>query len=162
MEDAFILPSHSSLEDRIEVARRMKEEMGFDSKVEVLVDGMEDAFNKEFAASGQVLFSYRQPGGCPPRSPRWPCSRGGVGLQVGRQLEQEHLADHHLGGFPDHCPRPAASKSASLARRDRPIDLPRCCSRRCCSSSLRCCPGCSSFWEVVEVALAPALLLSRT
>ena len=44
------IPSHSSLEDRIEVARRMKEEMGFDSKVEVLVDGMEDAFNKEFAA----------------------------------------------------------------------------------------------------------------
>jgi len=44
------IPSHSSLEDRIEVARRMKEEMGFDSNVEVLVDGMEDTFNKEFAA----------------------------------------------------------------------------------------------------------------
>ena len=44
------IPSHSSLEDRIEVARRMKEEMGFDSNVEVLVDGMDDAFNKEFAA----------------------------------------------------------------------------------------------------------------
>ena len=28
----------------------MKEEMEIDSKVEVLVDGMEDAFNKEFAA----------------------------------------------------------------------------------------------------------------
>jgi len=44
------IPSHSSLEERIEVARRMKEEMGFDSNVEVLVDGMEDTFNKEFAA----------------------------------------------------------------------------------------------------------------
>jgi len=44
------IPSHSSLEDRIEVARRMKEEMGIDSNVEVLVDGMDDAFNKEFAA----------------------------------------------------------------------------------------------------------------
>ena len=28
----------------------MKEEMGIDSNVEVLVDGMDDAFNKEFAA----------------------------------------------------------------------------------------------------------------
>jgi hypothetical protein len=44
------IPSHSSLEDRIKVARRLKEEMEIDSKVEVLVDGMEDAFNKEFAA----------------------------------------------------------------------------------------------------------------
>merc|ERR1712037_265609 len=44
------IPSHSSLEERIEVARRMKEEMGIDSNVEVLVDGMDDAFNKEFAA----------------------------------------------------------------------------------------------------------------
>ena len=32
------IPSHSSLEDRIEVARRMKEEMEIDSHVEVLVD----------------------------------------------------------------------------------------------------------------------------
>ena len=44
------IPSHSSLEDRIELARRMKEEMKMDSKVEVLVDNMEDAFNNEFAA----------------------------------------------------------------------------------------------------------------
>ena len=44
------IPSHSSLEDRIKVARRMKEEMEIDSRVEVLVDSMEDAFNKEFAA----------------------------------------------------------------------------------------------------------------
>ena len=44
------IPSHSSLEDRIEVARRMKEEMEIDSRVEVLVDGIEDSFNKEFAA----------------------------------------------------------------------------------------------------------------
>ena len=44
------VPSHSSLEDRMEVAMRMKEEMEIDSKVEVLVDDMEDAFNKEFAA----------------------------------------------------------------------------------------------------------------
>ena len=44
------IPSHSSLEDRIELARRMKEEMKMDSKVEVLVDNMEDSFNKEFAA----------------------------------------------------------------------------------------------------------------
>lgn len=44
------IPSHSSLEDRIELASRMKEEMEIDLKVEVLVDNMEDAFNKEFAA----------------------------------------------------------------------------------------------------------------
>ena len=44
------IPSHSSLEDRIELASRMKEEMEMDLKVEVLVDNMEDAFNKEFAA----------------------------------------------------------------------------------------------------------------
>jgi len=44
------IPSHSSLEDRIKVASKMKEEMEINSKVEVLVDGMEDAFNKEFAA----------------------------------------------------------------------------------------------------------------
>ena len=44
------IPSHSSLEDRIKVARRLKEEMEIDSKVEVLVDDVEDAFNKEFAA----------------------------------------------------------------------------------------------------------------
>jgi len=44
------IPSHSSLEDRIELARRMKEEIEMDSKVEVLVDNMEDSFNKEFAA----------------------------------------------------------------------------------------------------------------
>jgi len=44
------IPSHSSLEDRIEVAWRIKEEMEIDSKVEVLVDNMEDTFNKEFAA----------------------------------------------------------------------------------------------------------------
>ena len=34
----------------MEVAGRMKEEMETDSKVEVLVDDMEAAFNKEFAA----------------------------------------------------------------------------------------------------------------
>ena len=44
------IPTHSSLEDRIKVARRLKEEMEIDSKVEVLVDDLEDAFNKEFAA----------------------------------------------------------------------------------------------------------------
>ena len=44
------LPSHSSLEDRLEAARRMKEEMGINSWVEILVDNMEDAFNKEFSA----------------------------------------------------------------------------------------------------------------
>jgi len=44
------IPSHTSLEDRIEVARRIKEEMEIDPKVEVLVDNMDDAFNKEFAA----------------------------------------------------------------------------------------------------------------
>ena len=44
------IPRHSSLEDRIKVAWKMKEEMAIDSRVEVLVDGMEDAFNKEFAA----------------------------------------------------------------------------------------------------------------
>jgi len=44
------IPSHSSLEGRIDVARRMKDEMKINSKVEVLVDNMEDTFNKEFAA----------------------------------------------------------------------------------------------------------------
>jgi len=44
------IPSHSSIEDRIDLARRMKEEMEIDSKVEMLVDNMEDHFNKDFAA----------------------------------------------------------------------------------------------------------------
>ena len=44
------IPSHSGLEERIDVARRLREEMGMDSSVEVLVDNMEDSFNKEFAA----------------------------------------------------------------------------------------------------------------
>ena len=44
------IPSHSSIEDRIDLARRMKEEMEMDSKVEMLVDNMEDHFNKDFAA----------------------------------------------------------------------------------------------------------------
>ena len=44
------IPSHNGIEERIDVARRMKEEMEIDSKVEVLVDDMDDAFNKEFAA----------------------------------------------------------------------------------------------------------------
>jgi len=34
----------------MEVAGRMKEEMEIDSKVEVFMDDMDDAFNKEFAA----------------------------------------------------------------------------------------------------------------
>ena len=36
--------------DRIALTWRMTGEMGIDSKVEVLVDNMEDEFNKEFAA----------------------------------------------------------------------------------------------------------------
>ena len=44
------IPSHSGLEERINVARRLRDEMGIDSSVEVLVDNMEDSFNKEFAA----------------------------------------------------------------------------------------------------------------
>jgi len=44
------IPSHNNIEERIEVASRMKEEMEIDSNIEVLVDNMEDEFNKEFAA----------------------------------------------------------------------------------------------------------------
>ena len=44
------IPSHNNIEERIEVARKMKEEMEIDSNIEVLVDNMEDEFNKEFAA----------------------------------------------------------------------------------------------------------------
>ena len=44
------IPSHNTIEERIAVAKKMKEEMGIDSSVEVLVDNMEDEFNKEFAA----------------------------------------------------------------------------------------------------------------
>ena len=44
------IPSHNNIEERIDVARRMKEEMEIDSNVEVLVDNMDDEFNKEFAA----------------------------------------------------------------------------------------------------------------
>jgi len=44
------IPSHNTIEERIAVAEKMKEEMGIDSSVEVLVDNMEDEFNKEFAA----------------------------------------------------------------------------------------------------------------
>ena len=44
------IPSHNTIEERIAVAKKMKEEMGIDSNVEVLVDNMEDEFNKEFAA----------------------------------------------------------------------------------------------------------------
>ena len=44
------IPSHNTIEERIAVAEKMREEMGIDSNVEVLVDNMEDEFNKEFAA----------------------------------------------------------------------------------------------------------------
>ena len=44
------IPSHNTIEERIAVAKKMKEEMEIDSNVEVLVDNMEDEFNKEFAA----------------------------------------------------------------------------------------------------------------
>ena len=39
------IPSHNNIEERIEVARKMKEEMEIDSNIEVLVDNMEDEFN---------------------------------------------------------------------------------------------------------------------
>ena len=60
------IPSHSGLEERIDVARRLREEMGMDSSVEVLVDNMEDSFNKEFAASPRYFiakegFCYTRP-----------------------------------------------------------------------------------------------------
>jgi hypothetical protein len=57
------IPSHSSLEDRIEVARRMKEEMGIDSNVEVLVDGMDDAFKRSLRPGPSGTSSPRR-GGC--------------------------------------------------------------------------------------------------
>jgi len=44
------VPSHNTISERIGLAKMMKEEMEIDSKVEVLVDNMEDEFNKEFAA----------------------------------------------------------------------------------------------------------------
>ena len=44
------IPSHNSILERVVAALRMKSEMEIDSKVEVLVDNMEDEFNKEFAA----------------------------------------------------------------------------------------------------------------
>ena len=44
------IPSHNTIEERIAVAEKMREEMEIDSNVEVLVDNMEDEFNKEFAA----------------------------------------------------------------------------------------------------------------
>jgi len=44
------IPSHNTIEERIAVAKKMKEEMEIDSNIEVLVDNMENDFNKEFAA----------------------------------------------------------------------------------------------------------------
>jgi len=44
------IPSHNTIEERIAVAKKLKEEMEIDSNVEVLVDNMENEFNKEFAA----------------------------------------------------------------------------------------------------------------
>jgi len=49
-EKVIDIPSHNSIKERIDVARRMKEEMEVDANVEVLVDNMDDEFNKEFAA----------------------------------------------------------------------------------------------------------------
>ena len=71
-----------------------------------------------------VLFSYRQPGDCPPRSPRWPiCSLALGGLQGVQQKEQEEGVVDHLARFPvlAHWGRPrlAASKSASLERNEK-------------------------------------------
>ena len=48
------IPSHSSIEDRIDLARRMKEEMEMDSKVEMLVDNMED-LEAKLLTPGQLL-----------------------------------------------------------------------------------------------------------